>query len=737
MSSEAKKRPDDSLLIVHDDTHGAPRESTTPWRVLVVDDDEDVHESTRFALRHARILDRPIELLHARSAAEARQRLAEAEDVAVALVDVVMETPDAGLTLIGDWRGAGYREMRIILRTGQPGYAPEMSVIAAYEIDDYRIKAELTQTRLLTVLTAAIRAYDQIRTISRSRAGLEMIVESATQLFQRTNLELFSRGVLTQIAGLLGIQPNGMICVNAPGTNDETDCRVVSAVGHFAEYIGKSMAEITDTTISGLLAEARKRSEPVLANGYMALHFRCGTDHELSALIEADTGIAEPDLALLKLFSTNIAVGFENLTLVERLDRLAYLDPVLDLPNLNAFEAKLQTGTGSGTRQGRIALLNVDSFPSVVAAHGRRIAHEFLDAVYRSLVQRGGSGLSMARIGDDTFALRGDPAILDEPLFSGTFAKPFRVDGIDITTAATTVILDLAEIDPDPVSIMQTASSALLHVKRTQRGKCVVYDTAMRADVERGIALQAALKQAIERNQGLSLHMQPKVDIATSRIVGGEALLRWRHGDEDISPAEFIPLAESAGLTQNLTEFVIRALGLWSAGRKDARPLPIAVNLSMIDLNNPGFSTRLLTRVAEAGLSPETIEFEVTEGIAMQDTPWPIQQVQALRDAGFRIALDDFGTGYSSLGQFQRLPIDILKIDRSFVASLEIPTARHSLAAIVIAMTEALDVECVAEGIETNEQKQALLFLGCTVGQGFLFGPSLPIEDFDRNIVWG
>ena len=734
MSDKNDPADSDDLILVDDDSSAEKKASANVWSVLVVDDDEDVHETTRFALRNATILDRPIQLIHARSAAEARKTIDGRGDIAVALIDVVMETPDAGLRLVRDLRSAGFSEMRIVLRTGQPGYAPELSVIAEYEIDDYRTKSELTQTRLLTVLTATIRAYQQIRTITRSRTGLEMIVESSSKLFQRTNLELFSRGVLTQIAGLLSVAPNGIVCVSTADKGTKDRHQIVSAAGSFAEYVGKPLGAIDNPVIHELLDAARGQPDPVTKNGYMALSFNCEAGRELLLFIEADCEVSAPDLSLLKLFSTNIAIGFENLALVERLDRLAYLDPVLDVPNLNAFEVALRARLATGAKDGRMALVSADSFPSVVAEYGPRIAHRFLGKVYEMLANSSGTQ-DVARVGDDTFAILGDRNAFDAHAVPAAVARPFRIHGIDIATTATAAVIDLADLKPDISIIMRLSNSALMHVKRTQPGKSVMYDASLRNDVERRSTLQAALKRAVKNGDGFAVHMQPKVDLGSREIIGAEALLRWKHKDENVSPAEFIPIAESVGLTEELTEFVIQTVGRWTNGRNGAKPCPVAVNLSMLDLNTPGFAERLLAQVAAAGLSAETVDFEVTEGIAMQDAPWAIEQVQALKDAGFGISLDDFGTGYSSLGHFHRLPIDTLKIDRSFVTPLDVRTARASLAAVILSMTEALNVDCVAEGIETAEQEQALAFLGCRVGQGYLFGKPVDIAAFDEEFM--
>ena len=733
MSSENSSWSDDRVQLVDDDPRGVDDVRPRLWRVLVVDDDEDVHRVTRFALAGITILDRPIELLHARSAAEARRRAHETADIAVALVDVVMETPDAGLALVRDLREAGFREMRIVLRTGQPGYAPELSVISTYEIDDYRTKAELTQTRLLTVLTSCIRAYDQISTITRVRTGLEMIVESATELFRRTNLQLFSRGVLSQIGALLGVAPDGFVCVNAAGGPAGSDMQILSAMGRFAHHIGERLDVLEDAEARALLAQVRDHPEPVLQNGYMALHFRCESGRELAALIETNCRIAPADLTLLKLFSTNIAVGFENLELLEKLDRLAYLDPDLGVPNLNAFEAALDEHLASDRPNGRMALTSVDSFQSIVAAYGPRVANAFLRSVYGALVHEADASLTVARIGDGSFALLGDRGALDERLVPAAFDKPHEVDNIEIATTATTAILELDDVAAEPASIMRKATAALLHVKRARRGTSVVYDAAMQAEAERRAAIQVAMKRGLERGDGFALHLQPKFNLGTGELVGAEALLRWTHKTTAVPPAEFIPIAESTGLIQPLTEFVVHAVGRWSTRRGRGTAMPVAVNLSMVDLNNPGFATRLIAQVQAAGLTPDTVEFEITEGIAMHDTPWPTAQVRTLKEAGFRIALDDFGTGYSSLSQINRLPVDTLKIDRSFVSRLTVRTARQSLAAVAIAMAQALKIECVAEGIETAEQNQALLVLGCSFGQGFHIGRPVPIEEFDAR----
>ena len=173
-----------------------------PWKVLVVDDNPDVHAATDYALKDVSIFGRPLKTISAHSVDEAIVRAEEHEDIAVSMIDVVMETDDAGMKLVKALRNKGFSDMRLVLRTGYPGYAPELAVVTDYEIDGYHTKDELTRTRLISLLTTSIRAYDSIRAMSRSREGLELIVRSARQLFRRGNLEMFAEGVLTHLGNV-------------------------------------------------------------------------------------------------------------------------------------------------------------------------------------------------------------------------------------------------------------------------------------------------------------------------------------------------------------------------------------------------------------------------------------------------------------------------------------------------------------------------------------------------------
>lgn len=238
---------DDTLDIIEDETPIAGQETgrQEAWKILVVDDDPEVHHATLFALEDTQLLGRPLAFRHAYSAEETEALLRAEPDVAVILLDVVMENEQAGLNLVRLIRqDLGLHDVRIVLRTGQPGYAPELSVIRDYDINDYKTKSELTRTRLVTTLTTALRSYEQIRTISASRRGLDLIVRSAADLFARRVLKGFAEGVLTQIAALLGLRPEGLLCAqhepcasNAAAPVSDDELVIVAAAGRYAPCI--------------------------------------------------------------------------------------------------------------------------------------------------------------------------------------------------------------------------------------------------------------------------------------------------------------------------------------------------------------------------------------------------------------------------------------------------------------------------------------------------------------------
>jgi EAL domain-containing protein (putative c-di-GMP-specific phosphodiesterase class I) len=236
------------------------------------------------------------------------------------------------------------------------------------------------------------------------------------------------------------------------------------------------------------------------------------------------------------------------------------------------------------------------------------------------------------------------------------------------------------------------------------------------------------------------LHYQPLVELASGRIVGAEALARWQHPERGLlGPDEFIGLAEESGLIRELGAWVLRtacseaARTAYGQPSTDENPLQIAVNLSTQQLADPGLSDLVASVLADTGLAPHRLMLEVTETALLADTTAALQELQALRRLGVQLALDDFGTGFSSLTYLKHFPLHELKIDRSFVSELSIDAASDAIVASVIHLARAIGLSVVAEGVETEQQRRGLLQLGCTLGQGYLFGRPVPADQFPRS----
>ncbi|MDG4594890.1 MAG: EAL domain-containing protein [Candidatus Contendobacter sp.] len=295
-----------------------------PWKLLVVDDDPEVHGATRFVLHDLRIFDRPLRLLHAHSAQEARERLRQHPDIAVALVDVVMETDQAGLDLVEYIRDQlGLRECRIILRTGQPGYAPELTVIHQYDINDYRTKAELTHTRLITTVSAALRAYEQLRALAENRRGLELIIHATSRLTEQRTIASLAEGILTQLAALLKLPLDGVVCAqdNSSFGGAVKQRHVVGAAGRYAPYVAQPLDALPDRRIVDAILDSVTRRQHVFGADHIVLCLNVTPCQETAIFLDAGQALAALDHPLLEVFVTHITTCLRNVNLIESLLR--------------------------------------------------------------------------------------------------------------------------------------------------------------------------------------------------------------------------------------------------------------------------------------------------------------------------------------------------------------------------------------------------------------------------------
>lgn len=725
---------DDDLLDLLDEpehAHGEQRQQDRPWRILIVDDDGDVHKATELAMQGLTIEGQPLVFLHASSAAQARQLLASEQDLAVVLLDVVMESENAGLQLVRHIRDElRLFALRIVLRTGQPGYAPEIETVQAYDINDYKTKSELTRTRLYTVLTAAVRSYRQICALEANRRGLEMIVESSTSLSRMRGLSRFAEGVVTQLCALLGILPEGLVCAQINGeTGDEV--RIVAAAGQYSGLIDRPLTQVKIASVRDRLQRCLDQQESLYDDG-TCLYFGMGQGRAMAALVDVGRELSELDQQLLRAFCSNISVGFENVVLYGQLLDQAYNDPLLRLPNRNRFVELLDKNLRdpSGVT---LALVDIDDFSDINDAFGHHFGDQVLQAVVHRMSEMLGLNTAMARVGADTFGVLGEHAKVCPENVQAVFAEPFMVSGERLQLSATTGLVRLGESTAVGSELLLDAQIALKRAKQQQRGSSQYFSAAMGSDARERFRLLKGLRAGFEENQ-LFVVYQPQVDLDTGRVVGGEALLRWRNTEGTfIPPDQFIALAEQSGLIIPIGEFVMRTAcaqlkRLQAQGHADFR---MAVNVSMAQFRHPGFIDMLARALRDSGVAGESLELEITESMAMEDAELVMRVLADIKRLGFSVAIDDFGTGYSSLSLLRQLQVDRLKIDRAFVHEAHTSSTGSTIAQLVVNLGHSLGLTVIAEGIETEEQRQYLIGLDCHEGQGWLFAKPMTAADLE------
>ena len=707
-----------------------------PWRILIVDDDEEIHRATRFALRNVRLFERALQFDSAYSAAEARGLLAS-ETYCCVLLDVVMESDDAGLKLVGYIREELHdAAVRLVLRTGQPGYAPELEVVQKYDINDYKAKADLTATRLTTTLAAALRSYQQIRMIEASRRGLEEIIGSASDLLAVQAVGRFSNGVLIQLCSLIGVPEDGVLCAQPSGGTGAT---IVAAAGRYADYRGRSIHDLGAPQIEADIRTALQERRNLYEHDRTVLYIHSPRGEDLVVHVATGRPLSELDRKLLEVFSINIAVGFDNAHMFETLEDLAYWDRLTRLPNRAAFEQEIER-QGAEKPSFQVVVADIDNFQAVNDGLGHEIGDRTLQTAAGILRNVFGGGSFVARTSADTFAIihGGSEEELEDRLreLHRRLEHNIVVDGNDIPLSMSVGVARYPDHGKEPSLVYRNAGIALKQAKRVARSSFQYFDGQFERDLQSRLQTIRELRYSVER-KCLKLLYQPQVELASGNVFGVEALVRWqRTPEETVSPLIFVPAAEDSGHIVAMGEWILHEACMqqqrWMQAGKD---LCMAVNVSMRQLKDPDFVSMVRDTLQRTSVDPTRIELEVTESLMMDDTHGLTTLLEQVRGMGIRVAIDDFGTGYSSLSHLQKLPIDRLKIDRAFITGLTQRPEDQVIAALVINMGHLLRLRVIAEGVETAEQRDRLLSMGCDDAQGYLFGKPMEAEDLFQLVT--
>ena len=442
----------------------------------------------------------------------------------------------------------------------------------------------------------------------------------------------------------------------------------------------------------------------------------------------------EEEMRLLGDLTGNLAFALELGAKQEKLNYLAFYDPLTGLPNRTLFMERLTQALAAERRgNGSIALVLIDleRFKAINDTLGQAVGDRMLQEAGRRLQEAAGDIHQVARLGGNLFALMfpniagaEEVARRIEQKSANIFGVPYQIDRHEIRISAKAGIAVFPEDGADADVLFRNAEAALKRAKETGE-RYLFYAPQINARVSEQVELENRLRKAVE-NRELFLHYQPKVDLATRKIVGLEALMRWRGPDGLlVSPARFIPILEETGLILEAGRLALEiAAGVYRGWKAQGLVASrISVNVSALQIRHKGFvdDVRSVIDGVESG-----VDLEITESLLMQDVDASIRKLTAVREAGPHIALDDFGTGHSSLAYLSRLPIDTVKIDRSFVHGMVDKVEDTSIVTAIISLAQALGLNVVAEGVETEEQARLLHLLRCDQMQGYLF--SRPVD---------
>lgn len=435
----------------------------------------------------------------------------------------------------------------------------------------------------------------------------------------------------------------------------------------------------------------------------------------------------------------------EQLAAQRKLEHLATHDELTALPNRTLLRDRLQHALDNCLRNkqmGALLMLDLDNFKMVNDSHGHPVGDKLLIEVAKRLTTCLKSTDTVARFSGDEFVLLleniqsvNDATFVAERVLNILAHPYFEIYGNEIRVRASIGITCFPEDDVRIDELMKNMDLALYAAKEKGRNSYHLYSRNMHRHLRRQHEIAEKLREAIETKQ-LELFYQPKVSISNNRVVGFEALLRWRGPfGEKLFPSEFVPIAESAGLMPVLGSWVVSAAceqaDQW---RNTHMRAPIAVNLSALQFFQADLYYKLEKALDNAGIGAENIELEITESTVMHNVDQAISMMKTLRDKGFNISLDDFGTGYSSLSWLKQFPISTIKIDQSFIRDLQNNNEDEAIVRSIILLGHSLKKSVVAEGVETEAQKQFLLREGCDAFQGFLFCKPMPAAHLSHHI---
>jgi len=550
-----------------------------------------------------------------------------------------------------------------------------------------------------------------------------------------------------RIRAIMDTVMDGIVTIDEEGT-------LLNANLSVERIFGYSLTEVVGSPVSLLLPELDAARLNVALHDYLATSFGAVVGAEAvgrrkdGTLIPVHLSVSELRVEKRKLFTGTLRDLSENKQLAQRVDYLANHDPLTDLPNRTGLTERLalalaRARESDGSRMVAVVTVDLDGFTTINDSLGHESGNQVLRETARRLAQATGPDGTAARLAGDEFAVV-LPHLHDASDLSATvdrlgevLNRPYLVQGSELTIAADMGVAVFPRDGDDALELLRKAEVALHSVKRLSDTRLGFFDSAMSSAVAERLTLERSIKAALKAGQ-FELFFQPQVRLADFRLVGAEALIRWRHPELGIIPPDkFIPVAEETGLIVPLGTWVLqsacRHLRRWSEIGLDG--LRMGVNISSRQFREADLAELVAEAIEETGIDPVHLDLELTESMLMADGEATLKILRALARLGVTLSIDDFGTGYSSLAYLKRFPVNTVKIDRAFVRDLDQDEDGRVIANAIISLAHSLSMKTIAEGVETEAQATMLARHGCDEIQGYLIERPLPADDFTAFVA--
>jgi len=704
-------------------------------KVLSVEDDPDYQSALMNALSMLNYDDKKVEFLTASSASDAATVIAANPDISVIFLDVVMETDKAGLRLIRTIREViGNDLVRIVLLTGQPGMAPVDDLIGNYDIDDYWCKSDLTQAHLQTIVLSNLRTWEHLSDMKEARHGMQLLLASSQRIASKNDILEYTRSILEEIGLLLKMSQGGIVCFFHPEEELLEKALIVAASGEFSPHVHRYvLSAIQESSLKEAIKKANEQRSHVFLDGFSILYFSNKEleNREYIVVVKLDRSLAANEINLLQVFCENISAGFRNVALHNKLTELAYIEPVLGIHNKNWLVREIRNMFSREREKATLLMFYVEDLAYTESVLGSKYCDQLTLSLYDHLSNFFDKSVDIALLERNTLVM----IVYGEQDFSESSLESIIHTSIEVENSSHALELTISLVkfsdfpSYDAEQLVSVGKSTLERAKYDGVSYLAFSESLASAMFGR-YELLKDLREAI-LNDDIVAYLQPKVNLKNNTLVGFEALARWTHkSGAMIPPDQFIALAESSGLIDKLDQQILqKSCKAISALKEIGINVPISVNVAGNEIIRPNYFDGFKALLEEEGVPIEMIELEITESQFIEEKGTINKHLSSLKELGVRVNIDDFGTGYSSLAYLSTLSVSTIKIDHSFVWRMEESEKDWQILKMIIELGNSLGLGVIAEGIETEQQKERLISLGCENGQGYLFAKPMSLEE--------